>query len=123
VIVRDQRGHRSRFADRIEPSRIHPAWRDREGKYDLTNARLAEISFRSSPHVEIEIDDGRLVLRFYPDLQPAIELTWAMRTLSDDEAVCEGLVDFLGGETLRVIEVGGRERITMWGYEFERIGG
>lgn len=123
VIVREQLGHRSRFADRIEPSPIHPAWRDRVGKYDLTNARLAEISFRSSPNVEVEIDDGTLVLRFYPNLQPAIELTWAMRTLSDDEAVCQGLVDFLGGETLRATEVGGRERITMWGYEFERIEG
>ena len=121
VIVRDEHGHRSRFGVRIAPSPIHAAWRDRLGEYDLTNEKLARISFRNSPNVELGIDGEHLVLTFYPNLQPAIELSWAVRTLSDDEALCEGLVDYLGGETLRIVRVDGRERITLSGYEFERV--
>ncbi len=121
VIVRDERGYRIRFGDRIEPSPIHSAWRDRLGEYDLTNERLARITFRCTPNVELGIDGEDLILTFYPNVQPTIELSWAVRTLSDDEAVCEGLVDYLGGETLRIVRVDGRERITMSGYEFERV--
>jgi hypothetical protein len=123
VIILDERGQRRRYGVRIEPSPIHAAWRKRLGAYDLTNETLAKLSFRSSPNVELRIDGEYLVLTVYPNVQPAVELSWAVRTLSDDEAVFEGLVDYLGGETLRVLRVDGQERILLSGYEFEKVGG
>jgi hypothetical protein len=111
-----------RFGDRIEPSPIHPAWRDRLGEYDLTDEKLARIHFRSSPNVELGIDGEYLVLTYHLNVEPAVELKWAVRTLSEDEAVFEGLVDYLGGEALRVIKVDGRERFIFSGYEFEGVG-
>jgi hypothetical protein len=122
VIVRDERGQRMRYGVRIEPSPIHPAWRKRLGEYDLANEKLARILFRSSPNVELGIDGEYLVLTFYYNVEPAVELKWAVRTLSEDEAVFEGFVNYLGGETLRVIRVDGRERFMFSGYEFERVG-
>jgi hypothetical protein len=122
VVILDNRGQRMRFGDRIEPSPIHPAWRDRLGEYDLANEKLARILFRSSPNVELGIDGEYLVLTFYLNVEPAVELKWAVRTLSEDEAVFEGLVDYLGGETLRVMRVDGRERLMFSGYELERVG-
>lgn len=41
VIVLNERGQRTRYGVRIEPSPIHAAWRDRLGAYDLTNEQLA----------------------------------------------------------------------------------
>ena len=122
VIVRDEHGQRTRFGVRIEPSPIHPAWRKRLGAYDLTNEELARISFRSSPNVELGIDGEYLVLTYHLNVEPAVELKWAVRTLSEDEAILEGLVDYFGGETLRAIQVDGRDRLMFSGYEFERVG-
>ena len=122
VVVRDDRGRRMRFGDRIEPSPVHPAWRDRLGAYDLADEKLARILFRSSPNMELGLDGAYLVVTYHPNIQPAVELKWAVRTLSEDEAVFEGLVDYLGGEMLRVIRVDGRERLMFSGSEFERVG-
>jgi CubicO group peptidase (beta-lactamase class C family) len=122
VVILDDRGQRMRFGERIEPSTIHPAWRKRLGAYDLTNEKLARIYFRSSPNVELGIDGEYLVLTYHLNVEPAVELKWAVRTLSEDEAVFEGLVDYLGGEALRIIQVDGRERFMFSGYEFERVG-
>ena len=122
VVILDDRGQRMRFGERIEPSPIHPAWRDRLGQYDLGNEKLARILFRSSPNVELGIDGEYLVLTFFLNVEPAVELRWAVRTLSEDEAVFEGLVDYLGGETLRAIQVDDRDRLMFSGYVFKRVG-
>jgi CubicO group peptidase (beta-lactamase class C family) len=120
VVVYEENGLRMRVGDRIEPSSIHPAWRKRLGAYDLADEKLARILYGSSPNVVLAIDGEYLVLTYHRIGEPAGN--WAVRTLSEDEAVFEGLIDYLGGETLRAIRVSGRERLLFSGYEFERVG-
>lgn len=120
VVIHEDHGLRIRVGDRIEPSSIHPAWRKRLGAYDLADKKLARILYGSSPNVELGIDGEYLVLTYHRNGQP--DGNWAVRTLSEDEAVFEGLVDYLGGESLRVTRVDGRERFMFSGYEFERVG-
>lgn len=121
ILVKDPGGSTIRFGERLQPRPIPEAWRARAGDYNLINAPDAESTFMTTPHAKVRVEDGYLVLYLHLAVPEPTELSWVIFPLTDNEAVFAGLSDYLGGETLQVVQDHGMERFFLAGYKFEQI--
>ena len=94
---------------------IHEAWKNRLGTYRLVNPPPTDIF--NLKKFEIYVEDGYLVeaMTF-----PEYTFTKILRTVSDNEAVIEGLGRGMG-ETVHIVDTERGEIMTYAGLKFERI--
>jgi CubicO group peptidase (beta-lactamase class C family) len=118
VVALEYEGKRTLAAVRVAPYSVSPAWRRRVGRYVIANPGedgvLAE-------NLELAYEHGALVLHYALPEAPGYRAGIMLRPINDDEAISEGLGRFTG-ETYRVINIQGEERLLYSGYQLRRAG-
>jgi hypothetical protein len=72
-------------------------------------------------NLELAYEHGALVLHYTLPEAPGYRAGIVLRPINDDEAISEGLGRFTG-ETYRVINIQGEERLLYSGYQLRRAG-
>lgn len=120
AIVR-YRDHVLRFAQHFEPVPITPAWQTRLGEYQVTG-RDALLDLIEMKPLRLVHEDGVLYFRYRWPGWLGLVVQVPVRPVSDTELVLEGN-GWLMGDTIRVVRMGGEERLIYSGYELRRTGG
>jgi CubicO group peptidase (beta-lactamase class C family) len=109
---------RSLWGEKIEPAPVPAAWKDRAGKYSISNlypddcSRYLPREVQPVSHsIEIAVKDGLLVLGFTLQAKSALLV---LDPISDTVARIRGLGRNRGG-AVQVLTVNGKERIQIWG--------
>jgi CubicO group peptidase (beta-lactamase class C family) len=114
------RNQAHRLGERIEPVRLSPVWRKRLGEYQpVEQDLLLELVKFSS--VALTHSDGLLYFRYRVPGWLGMVANIAVKPVSDTELVVEG-TGWLMGETVQVMQRGGKETLRYSGYEFRRVG-
>ena len=102
---------------RVPERPIPTAWRRRIGSYQVIN----EDPYFPVEDVRLEDRDGLLYLRYRMSKLSHREIAVPITAVSDHEAITVGL-GRTRGETVRIVQVDGEERLRYSGYEARREG-
>lgn len=103
---------------KVTPTPIHPAWLARLGAYEADPVPAGDIGVPADVHLTQQ--DGFLILKFAMPPFVNEESSLPLKTLSDSEAIMQGIGDGLGGTIEAVTDQDGVERIRHAGYSFRR---
>jgi CubicO group peptidase (beta-lactamase class C family) len=116
VVALHYKGQRTLAGMKISPHPVSPAWRARTGRYVIVNKGDDGTLFED---MQLAYENGLLVLKYTLPEAPGFTPSLALDPVSDTQAVSLGLGRFMG-ETFRVINVEGQERIAYSGYILRR---
>lgn len=112
-----QGGVFSGYAVRFEPEPVPQVWLDRVGEYEILNG--GDSPFLEEPELIYDDRTGVLGVRAESVIAGG-ELVIPIRVLSDSHAVTEGMGRMMG-ESIRVRDVDGEERLLYSGFEMRRV--
>lgn len=116
LIARNHQRSRMVVGERIHPVPIPSAWLRRVGRYEIIDLREEEANV---DRLRLSVQDEFLVVTGRLTKPKPVEFTFALKPLSDSEAVVMGL-GFGAGETLEVIHQSGEEFGQFSGYRLKR---
>ncbi|MCK5831944.1 MAG: beta-lactamase family protein [Methylococcales bacterium] len=103
------------FGEKIKPAPISSAWKNRLGKYEVTNLEN-EIESLAPKNVVFREKDGVLIAGLSIDSD---NLQLPLQPLSDTEAIILG-IGRGKRETIRIVTINGKEQIAYSGYLFSK---
>jgi CubicO group peptidase (beta-lactamase class C family) len=106
------------YGERIEPTSISQAWKDRLGSYEVANGKPGFLTFLADVELKLE-NDFLLISLIRTDTGEQIE--FPVGPLSDDEAVILGLGQKNRGDSISVVEVDGEEQLFYSGYLMRKV--
>ncbi|HJV87737.1 MAG TPA: serine hydrolase domain-containing protein [Noviherbaspirillum sp.] len=119
VLLASSNGQRMLAGERIHPEPIGERWMARLGEYEIVNGESD--AFRPE-NMALRLRDGFLVFEaLLPDLGEEV-VRLAVRPVSETELVILGLGRQMG-ETIRVVEADGEERLAYSGYLLRKKAG
>ncbi|MBI5592668.1 MAG: beta-lactamase family protein [Deltaproteobacteria bacterium] len=116
IVKASMNGQEVLVGERITPVPISEAWQTRVGEYEIANAGDDAILVDK---IRLRRDNGLLQLEYAMPLFIDGRMSIAIAPLSDKEALIYGLGRGMG-ETIRVVTVGGEERLQYSGYLFKK---
>lgn len=116
VLAVYQRGHAHPFGIKVDKAPVSPAWRNRLGRYELTNPD-PEFPIRDLCLLR---DDGVLYLEYRLPTVTAQTIRVPVQAVDHDLAVTLGL-GRTRGEALRISRAGGSELLHFSGYTARRV--
>jgi len=108
-----------RLGNRIQPVALNAAWRRRLGEYQVRE-RDELLKLVDLRNMNLAYTDGLLHFRYRVPGWLGLVANVPVRPVSDTELVIEG-TGWLMGETVHVVQRGGREALRYSGYEFQRV--
>ncbi len=108
-----------RLGNRIQPVALSAAWRRRLGEYQVRE-RDELLKLVDLRNMNLAYTDGLLHFRYRVPGWLGLVANVPVRPVSDTELVIEG-TGWLMGETVHVVQRGGREALRYSGYEFQRV--
>jgi CubicO group peptidase (beta-lactamase class C family) len=120
VAVAYYRNQAHRLGTRIQPVRLSEAWRKRLGEYRAVE-RDPLLNLVKFGNVTLVSADGLLYFRYRVPGWIGLVANIPVNPVSDTELVTSG-TGWLMGETVQVVQHGGKESLRYSGYEFRRVG-